>query len=47
MQVLLREERKLTFYLCVITLGYIAAELILKFKIDNAVTRGIVHSVLV
>ena len=45
MQDLLPEERKKTFLFLRDNAGLRAAESILKFKIDNAVTRGIVHSV--
>ena len=45
MQDLLPEERKTNFLFLRDNAGLRAAESILKFKIDNAVTRGIVHSV--
>ena len=40
-----RREQKKTFLFLRDNAGLCAAESILKFKIDNAVTRGIVHSV--
>ena len=45
MQDLLPEERKKKFLFLRDNAGLRAAESILKFEIDNAVTRGIVHSV--
>ena len=45
MQDLLPEERKKNFLFLRDNAGLRAAESILRFKTDNAVTRGIVHSV--
>ena len=45
MQDLLPEERQKNFLFLRDNAGLRAAESTLKFKTDNAVTRGIVHSV--